>query len=226
MVSLKSAQLFCERCASRRPLGVVGRTARHFLFDRDSTGIPTYSQELRDPAGTRSLTTIRLERSPPPPSGRGRARADSVSAWPYVSIQTKERYLGCKRKIHNAVNDRIGLEQSKSAVLNNLASPSSQRTYHAITGHSVWSTTFIRSSFIRPPCTSTVAQLCDHFEQQELATQWDLLAGYKYFQRHSCSCGVNVFGYRLNAIACVAPTLLRFFLTDRSVLITGIVFMV
>src|SRR5882762_7490778 len=36
---------------------------------------------------------------------------------------------------------------SKAAVLNSLTSPSSERTY-------VWSTTFIRSSFIRPPCTS------------------------------------------------------------------------
>src|SRR5882757_3404439 len=44
---------------------------------------------------------------------------------------------------------------SKSAVLNSLTSPSSQRTDdHAITGHAVWSTTFIRSSFIRPPYTS------------------------------------------------------------------------
>ncbi len=44
---------------------------------------------------------------------------------------------------------------SKAAVLNSLTSPSSERTYdHAITGHSVWSTAFIRSSFIRPPCTS------------------------------------------------------------------------
>jgi hypothetical protein len=32
------------------------------------------------------------------------------------SIQTTERYLRCKQRIHNAVNDRIGLEQSKSAV--------------------------------------------------------------------------------------------------------------
>src|ERR1700730_16605884 len=35
-----------------------------------------------------------------------------------MSVQTTERYLGCKQRIHNAVNDRIGPEQSKSAVLN------------------------------------------------------------------------------------------------------------
>jgi hypothetical protein len=34
-----------------------------------------------------------------------------------------------------------------------------------------------------------------------------------FFQEDGCSwtCGMNVFGYRLNAIACVAPALLRFF---------------
>ena len=28
----------------------------------------------------------------------------------YVSIQTTERYLGCKQRIRSAVNDRIGIE--------------------------------------------------------------------------------------------------------------------
>jgi integrase len=28
----------------------------------------------------------------------------------HVSVQTTERYLGCKQRFHNAVNDRIGLE--------------------------------------------------------------------------------------------------------------------
>jgi site-specific recombinase XerD len=28
----------------------------------------------------------------------------------HVSMQTKERYLGCKQRFRNAVNDRIGLE--------------------------------------------------------------------------------------------------------------------
>jgi integrase len=28
----------------------------------------------------------------------------------YVSIQTTERYLGCKQRLQNAVNDRLGLE--------------------------------------------------------------------------------------------------------------------
>ena len=28
----------------------------------------------------------------------------------HVSIQTTERYLGCKQRIHSAVNDRIGIE--------------------------------------------------------------------------------------------------------------------
>jgi hypothetical protein len=27
-----------------------------------------------------------------------------------VSVQTTERYLGCKQRFHNAVNDRIGIE--------------------------------------------------------------------------------------------------------------------
>ena len=28
----------------------------------------------------------------------------------HVSVQTTERYLGCKQKIRDAVNDRIGIE--------------------------------------------------------------------------------------------------------------------
>jgi site-specific recombinase XerD len=28
----------------------------------------------------------------------------------HVSVQTTERYLGCKRRLQNAVNDRIGIE--------------------------------------------------------------------------------------------------------------------
>jgi integrase len=28
----------------------------------------------------------------------------------HVSVQTTERYLGCKQRFHNAVDDRIGLE--------------------------------------------------------------------------------------------------------------------
>ena len=28
----------------------------------------------------------------------------------HVSVQTTERYLGCKQKFHEAVNDRIGIE--------------------------------------------------------------------------------------------------------------------
>ena len=28
----------------------------------------------------------------------------------HVSVQTIERYLGCKQRFHNAVNDRIGLD--------------------------------------------------------------------------------------------------------------------
>jgi hypothetical protein len=28
----------------------------------------------------------------------------------HVSVQTTERYLGCKQKLREAVNDRIGLE--------------------------------------------------------------------------------------------------------------------
>ena len=30
----------------------------------------------------------------------------------HVSVQTTERYLGCKQSLHNAVNDRIGIERS------------------------------------------------------------------------------------------------------------------
>lgn len=28
----------------------------------------------------------------------------------HISIQTTERYLGCKQKLQNAVNDRLGIE--------------------------------------------------------------------------------------------------------------------
>ena len=32
----------------------------------------------------------------------------------HVSVQTTERYLGCKRRLRNAVNDKIGLEPTGS----------------------------------------------------------------------------------------------------------------
>src|SRR6266851_6630684 len=32
----------------------------------------------------------------------------------HVSVQTTERYLGCKQRLRNAVNDRIGLEPGNS----------------------------------------------------------------------------------------------------------------
>ena len=31
----------------------------------------------------------------------------------HVSVQTTERYLGCKQKFREAVNDRLGIEPSK-----------------------------------------------------------------------------------------------------------------
>ena len=30
----------------------------------------------------------------------------------HISVQTTEKYLGCKQRIRNAVNDRIGIEPS------------------------------------------------------------------------------------------------------------------
>jgi integrase len=30
--------------------------------------------------------------------------------WGHVSVETTERYLGCKQRFRNAVNDRIGIE--------------------------------------------------------------------------------------------------------------------
>ena len=33
----------------------------------------------------------------------------------HVSIQTTERYLGCKQRIRSAVNDQIGIEPSRNA---------------------------------------------------------------------------------------------------------------
>ena len=33
----------------------------------------------------------------------------------HVSVQTTERYLGCKQRLRGAVNDRIGLESFRSS---------------------------------------------------------------------------------------------------------------
>jgi hypothetical protein len=35
----------------------------------------------------------------------------------HVSVQTAERYLGCKKRIRSAVNDRIGIEPSLDAAV-------------------------------------------------------------------------------------------------------------
>ncbi len=34
----------------------------------------------------------------------------------HVSVQTTERYLGCKQRIRSAVNDRVGIEPSPQPV--------------------------------------------------------------------------------------------------------------
>ena len=34
----------------------------------------------------------------------------SIASHPHVSVETTERYLGCKPRFRNAVNDRIGIE--------------------------------------------------------------------------------------------------------------------
>jgi hypothetical protein len=43
------------------------------------------------------------------PFGGRKTGADSISA---ASVQTTERYLGCKQKLSQAVNDNLGLEDS------------------------------------------------------------------------------------------------------------------
>jgi hypothetical protein len=48
------------------------------------------------------------------PSRGRRAGSDPVSAWARLSIQTTERYLGCKQQLRVAVNDRMGIEQDAS----------------------------------------------------------------------------------------------------------------
>jgi site-specific recombinase XerD len=35
----------------------------------------------------------------------------------HVSIQTTERYLGCKQRIRSAVNDRIGIEPKNGQLI-------------------------------------------------------------------------------------------------------------
>jgi hypothetical protein len=34
----------------------------------------------------------------------------------HVSVQTTERYLGCKQRLNGAVNDRIGIEPEKECI--------------------------------------------------------------------------------------------------------------
>jgi len=45
----------------------------------------------------------------PMPCRRRRVGADPVFAG-HVSVETTERYLGCKQRLRGAVNDKIGLE--------------------------------------------------------------------------------------------------------------------
>jgi len=39
-----------------------------------------------------------------------RVGANPISLLGEISVQTTERYLGCKQRIRSAVNDRIGIE--------------------------------------------------------------------------------------------------------------------
>jgi hypothetical protein len=45
----------------------------------------------------------------PPNTKRGRWK-ERGRMLGHVSIQTRERYLGCKQKLRIAVNDRLGIE--------------------------------------------------------------------------------------------------------------------
>ena len=59
------------------------------------------------PTGTPRLSTYMREVVSC--SGR-RTGADSILLG-HVSVETTERYLGCKQRLRQAVNDKIGLEQ-------------------------------------------------------------------------------------------------------------------
>ena len=48
----------------------------------------------------------------------------------HVSVQTTERYLGCKQRIRGAVNDRIGIEP-EVRLLQRSASPTTRQSENA-----------------------------------------------------------------------------------------------
>ena len=41
----------------------------------------------------------------------------------HVSVQTAERYLGCKQRIRSAVNDRIGIAPRRTLMLRSPSAP-------------------------------------------------------------------------------------------------------
>ena len=55
--------------------------------------------------GTNACENLR----PPAPSGRGELEQIQFLLG-HMSVQTTERYLGCKQKLRVAVNDRMGIE--------------------------------------------------------------------------------------------------------------------
>jgi hypothetical protein len=61
--------------------------------------------------GRRIGTFVTVSNAPALPSGRGELEQIQIPLG-QMSVRTMERYLGCKQRIHNALDDRIGLEQS------------------------------------------------------------------------------------------------------------------
>src|SRR5437762_1661783 len=124
--SLASGPLTDQLCTSRfGERGISTPTCWGLLKQPDNQKSPNVYQRLRRGVRSSGRATRYSEVELRTTTGRVRrllgdaAEFGSVNALiqfllGHVSVQTTERYLGCKQRFRNAVNDRIGLEPGSS----------------------------------------------------------------------------------------------------------------
>jgi len=87
-----------RHCSTRSLVFIIGTSAR-LVPSLASWAARSWHPTIYDAGGVPGSAMLREE-----------SWSTSNSFWGTFSVQTTERYLGCKQRIRSVVNDRIGIE--------------------------------------------------------------------------------------------------------------------